>query len=308
MRHTQRSLTLLFLSLFLFNVGCAHNPQHQPTYNLPAHPPTASHLENVKVALVLSGGGARALAHAGVLEVLEQHQIPVDLIVGSSGGSLIGAIYADNPHSKTLKQKVIKLNKWDILDISWYSGFKMLWRLTGPVKGDALKRYLQTHLRSKNFNDLRIPMAVVTTDADTGETYVIRSGPIIPALHASSAIPMVFSPVHIYGRTLIDGGVSSPMPVEIAKEFSPKVIIAVDIGTSPDYGRVNNTYQLASRSLHISYFHLVKWQAKQADIVIHPNIDEYGMFDDHANEEMYEAGRQAAIKALPEIQKALKAS
>ena len=116
---------------------------------------------------------------------------------------------------------------------------------------------------------------------------------------------MVFKPVLLYGRKLVDGGVSSPLPVEVAKLYHPKVTIAIDIGTSPNYGPVNTGYELGYRSLHISYFYLTKWQAEQADVLIHPDIDKYGMFEDQHNEDMYEAGRQAAIKALPEIHKKL---
>jgi NTE family protein len=299
-----RCLKILLIACLVLNSGCAQHPL--PDFILlPDNPPPALQLENVRVAVVLSGGGARALAHAGVLEVLEQHKIPIDLIVGSSAGSIIGALYADEPHAHNMKNKVIALNKWDLLDLNWFASVQMLWRLTGPVEGNAIKLFVQKNIRAKDFNQLKIPLAVVTTDANKGEAFVIRSGPLAPALHASSAIPMLFNPVRIYGKTLVDGGVASPVPVEVAKQFSPKIIIAVDIGTSPDYGPINTTYQLAMRSLHISYFKLSKFQTAQADIVIHPAIDQFGMFDDHANEEMYEAGRTAAMQAIPEIQKAL---
>jgi NTE family protein len=257
------------------------------------------------VALVLSGGGARGLAHAGVIEVLEKHQIPIDLIVGSSAGSIIGALYADDPRAGQLRQKIIALNKWDLLDLNWFSGVRMLWQLRGPVEGHALRRFLQKNIKAYHFNHLQIPLAVVTTDIHRGNAFVIRSGPLIPALHASSAVPMVFSPVRLYGRTLVDGGVASPVPVEVAKQFHPKIIIAVDIGTSPDYGPVKNAYQLGVRSLHIAYYKLAYWQNQQADVVIHPAIDQFSMFDDHANEEMYQAGRKAAEEAIPGIRRLL---
>ena len=268
--------------------------------------PAVDNIENVHVALVLGGGGARGIAHAGVIEILEAHHIPVDLIVGSSAGSIIGALYADEPCAMSLKEKVINLRKADLLDLSWYSGVKMLWGyMTGPVEGYALKRFLKKTMRSTAFSELKIPLAVVATEVDSGKTFIIRSGPLDSALHASSAIPMMFSPVRLYGRTLVDGGVASPVPVEVAKQFSPKLIIAVDIGTSPDYGPVNNIYQLAMRSLHISYFNLAQSQTRMADIVIHPAVDDYGIFDDSVNETLYEAGRQAALDALPSIQQAL---
>jgi NTE family protein len=264
--------------------------------------PAVDNLENVRVALVLGGGGARGIAHAGVIEVLEAHHIPIDLIVGSSAGSVIGALYADDPCAKHLKKKIIHLKKADLLDLSWNSGLKMIWGyMTGPVEGKALKRFLNKTLNARSFSELKIPLAVVTTEINKGETIVIRSGRLDTALHASSAIPMLFTPVKFYGRTLVDGGVASPVPVEIAKQFSPKVIIAVDVGTSPDYGQVNNIYQLGMRSLHISYFNLAQSQTRMADIVIHPAVDDYSMFDDTINETLYEAGRQAALEALPDI-------
>ncbi|MCS5710363.1 patatin-like phospholipase family protein [Candidatus Berkiella aquae] len=274
---------------------------------MPLTPPPARPLHKVKVALVLSGGGARALAHAGVIEVLEKNHIPVDLIVGSSAGSIIGALYADEPNADKLREKIIALNKWDLIELNWKSGVKMFWQLRGPVEGNALRCFLQKNMKAYHFDDLHIPLAVVTTDVHHGDAFVIRSGPLVPAIHASSAVPMVFSPVQIYGRTLVDGGVASPVPVEIAKQFQPDIIIAVDIGTNPDHGSVKNAYQLGMRSLHIAYYKLSDWQNKAADIVIHPAVDQFGMFDDHANEHLYQAGQQAAFAALPQIQQLLEA-
>lgn len=296
---------LLFFFLFVL-MSCASRPALE-YISIPKTPPTPPPIGKVRVALVLGGGGARGVAHAGVLEVLEKNHIPVDLIVGSSVGSVIGALYADDPNAQRLRKKVINLQKWDVLDMNWWASIKMLWQITGPVSGDQLKHFLQTNMVSRDFKQLKIPLAVVTTDIHTGQTFIIRSGPIEPALHASSAIPMLFSAVPIYGKTLVDGGVSSPVPVEIAKRFKPDIIIAVDIGTTPDYGPVHNAYQAGYRALHISYFNLAKWQNKNADIVIHPAVDRYSMFDDTSNELLYQAGRTATYEVLPSIQAALKA-
>ncbi|MBS0288692.1 MAG: patatin-like phospholipase family protein [Proteobacteria bacterium] len=299
----RKILSAYFLIILLSLISCT---TPKPDFILlPEKPPAPALVQKPRLAIVLSGGGSRALAHAGVLEVLENHNISIDLIVACSAGSMIGALYADDPRANNLKQKIITLNKWDLLDPSMFHSIKMLWGLTGPVQGNAIKLFVQKNIKAKDFNQLQIPLVVVTTDVDKGEPYVIQSGPLAPALHASSAVPMLFSPVRLYGKTLVDGGVSSPVPVEVAKTFSPQVIIAVDISTSPDYGSVNNVYQLAMRSLHISYFKLSQWQTQQADIVIHPEVDNFGMFDDHANEEMYKAGKMAALNALPQIKRLL---
>lgn len=306
MRLSLVSSTILLYYLLMSCILSSCSYQRTPALIvLPNKPPPVRQLDNIKVALVLGGGGSRAVAHAGVLDVLEQHQIPIDLIVGCSAGSVIGALYADDPHSARLKEKIISLKKSDLLDPNWFTGFKMLWKLTGPVEGNALRLFIQDKISARDFNQLQIPLAVVTTNIDNGETFVINSGPLSPALHASSAVPMIFSPVTIYGKKLVDGGVASPVPVEVAKSFNPKVIIAIDINTSPDYGPVNSTLQLAMRSLHISYYRLSQWQTRQADVVINPDVNQFNMFDDHANEVLYEAGRKAALESLPQIKEIL---
>lgn len=303
MRFTSSLFSLFLWATLMVCTGCT-SPQPKLVL-VPNVLPPAPALKDLRVALVLSGGGARALAHAGVIEVLEKNHIPIDFIVGSSAGSVIGALYADSPNAEQLRKKIIALNKWDLLDVNVASGIRMFWQLRGPVEGNALRYFLQKNMRAHDFNQLTIPLAVVTTDIHRGDAFVIRSGPLVPAIHASSAIPMVFSPVQLYGRTLVDGGVASPVPVEIAERYAPKIIIAVDIGTSPDYGPVTNAYQLGIRSLHISYFKLSYWQNLQADVVIHPAIDAFSMFADHANEDMYQAGKEAAMAALPQIQQLL---
>ena len=290
----------IYFLMTLALLGCSSS--HQPLYQLKSNAlPPAPPLENIKIALVLSGGGARALAQAGVIDVLEENLIPIDLIVGSSSGSIIGALYADNPHSRHLRKKVIALKKWDLLDMSWTSGVKMLWSIEGPVQGTTFNHFVKKNIKAKHFSDLKIPLIAVTTDIHTGQVFPIRSGELAPALHASSAIPMLFAPVNIYGKVLVDGGVASPVPVDVAKEFSPKIIIAVDIGTPPTDGIINSTFKLGYRSLHISYYQLSQWELKQADVRIHPDVDKYSMFSDTSNAEMYRAGREAALKALPQI-------
>jgi NTE family protein len=284
--------------LFLLS-SCGQHIKPDP---YPAQMPVAPKLNNINVALVLGGGGARGVAHGGVIDVLEENHIPIDLIVGSSAGSVIGALYADDPRADQLRSKVITLKKWDILDVNWSAGLKMLWHINGPVQGDALKKFIKQNIHAKDFSQLKIPLIAVTTDINTGETFIIRSGPLAPALHASSALPMLFAPVKLYGRLLVDGGVASPVPVEVAKQFSPKITIAVDIGTTPNNGDVGSVFQLGYRSLHISYYQLSYWQTQQADVIIHPDIHKFSMFADGNNAQMYRAGREAAIKALPQIQ------
>ena len=285
-------------------IGCAHKPVIEPE---PIPIPVSQPQKPIQVAIVLSGGGARGVAHAGVLEIFEEYHIPVDLIVGSSAGSIVGALYADDPNAERLKKKLIALGKWDLLDVNLGAGVKMFWELNGPVRGNALKKYLKENLSQTYFEELQIPFVAVATDVDKGEAVALSQGALIPAIHASAAVPMLFSPVKWQGKTLVDGCVVSPIPVDVARSYSPKIVIAIDIGTSPDAGQVNTGYQVAMRSMHITYYQLAKRQAQEADFVIHPDVDQYGLFEDKFNQEMYEAGKAAALQALPAIQQQLQA-
>lgn len=290
---------LCFLICILMLVSCAHRPVAPPPQPFPE--PAEHWPEQIQVALVLSGGGSRGLAHAGVLEVFEEYNIPIDLMVGSSAGSLVGVMYADDPNAERLRQKLITLKKWDLIDLNVLVGLKMLWELEGPVGGSAIRKFLEANLQHTKFQDLAIPLAIVATDIHTGEAVVLDNGPVIPAVRASTAVPMLFKPVKLYGKTLLDGSIVSPIPVDVARRACPKLVIAVDVGTSPDSGAVNTGYEAGVRAMHITYYQLAKYQGKQADILIHPEVDKYGMFEDRFNQEVYEAGRQAALKAMPEI-------
>tara|TARA_R110002110_G_scaffold195770_1_gene405439 strand:- start:42964 stop:43881 length:918 start_codon:yes stop_codon:yes gene_type:complete len=281
-----------------FISSCGHQPVHIYTQSLP---PIPKPLKEINIALALGGGGARGIAHAGVLSVFEENHIPIDLIVGTSAGSIVGALYADNPNSQMLKEKLLKLNKWSFLDFNIKSGVKMLWKVSGMIEGHALRRYLKNTLQFHDFSMLSIPLAVVTTDIELGRPYTIRSGAIIPAVHASSAVPLVFTPVPLYGRQLVDGGVMSPVPVEIARQLGAKHVIAVDIGDVLEPIKVKGMYQLADRCLWLSYMALSNWQNHHADVLVQPKFLNSGMFDDSQLEVNYELGRQAALQALPEI-------
>ncbi len=120
----------------------------------------------------------------------------------------------------------------------------------------------------------------MATNVDDNHMTLLRSGPIAPAVHASAALPPFFSPVRIYRQTLIDGGVLAPVPVQVAKLYKPKVIIAVDISTPPSRERSKNTFELLYRALHMSYYELSRMQSTRADITIQPDLVGYGTFED----------------------------
>jgi len=177
----------------------------------------------------------------------------------------------------------------------------LFWHVGGVYNADRLKDLLENFIEADDFEQLQIPLVVVTTDIDKNKPFIIQSGKLAPALLASSAMPFIFSPINIYGKTLVDGGVISPVPVEIAKRFNPKVIIAVNVGAPPDEGMVVSTSSLVYKSAHIMYYTLANWQTSMADVVIEPNMLGVGMFDDDKNEKLYQEGIDAALKAIPQI-------
>ena len=186
----------LFLSAVLGGCHTFKLVYHDPEPILPYDKPKAP----IKVALVLGGGGSKGLAHLGVLHELEQVGIYPDLIVGCSSGALIGALYADNPNIQRLENLLLNLKRSDLMDFSFLAS------RFGIVKGNSLEKFLQTHLESKHFKNLKIPLVVVSADLISGELLELGAGPIIPALLASTAVPGVFKPVPYLGRFLVDGG------------------------------------------------------------------------------------------------------
>lgn len=251
--------------------------------------------DNIRLALVLGGGGARGLAHIGVLEEFERANIPIDIIVGCSAGSLVGAMYADCPNAAYCREILEPMNLKKFLDINiwkaWY----------GLAQGDAMRKTLQEHLTATTFDELQIPLLIVATDLYTGDLCTIGGGPIIPAVQSSCAVPMVYCPVQHLGRVFVDGGVIDPVPVCVAKRFDPEMIVVVDLECLLPRTFPKNIWEVGKRSAEITLL----WQSKAclqgADVVIRPELDQVGTFEDGLNEVIYEAGRKAAREAIPQI-------
>lgn len=296
-----KNILIFFIGVIL--TSCGSNPH---IVAVPETAPSPKKLGKVKVAVILGAGGSKGLAHLGVLEVLEENNISIDLIVGCSAGSIIGALYADNPNSLDLRDRLINLKRKDLLDTSWFSALQSPWRPKGPVQGYLLQKFLVDNLQTQNFEDLKIPFICATCDLHTGELFAIRSGPIAPAVLASCSIPPFFAPIELYGKTLVDGGVTDPVPVDLATPFKPDLIIAIDIATPLSDRKPSNLISITNRCAHISYLELSKLRAKQADVTVKPNLKAASMFDDSQNWRLYELGREAALEKLEEIKQKLR--
>jgi NTE family protein len=293
-------MRLTFFFLFLTLISCSSVDY---TIFVPGDAPEFKKNYKPEVVLVLGGGGAKGLAHLGVLEIFERNNIKIDMIVGSSAGAIIGAFYCDNPSIKHIKDIFINLKKEDLIEDVEFNYYTFPLMITGPVSGKKMRYFLANNLLAEKFSDLKIPLTVVSTDMQTAKTVAINSGHLVPAIHASSALPMVFKPVYLYGMTLSDGAIASPVPVSIAKQFSPKIIIAVNISQKPSDKKLSNNFDVVSRALDITYYQFTLRDLKGADVVINPEIKDMGILDDHRNDELYEAGVAAAQKAMPRIKK-----
>ncbi|HEY4485767.1 MAG TPA: patatin-like phospholipase family protein [Nitrospiria bacterium] len=254
-----------------------------------------------KIALVLGGGAARGFAHVGVIRTLEQEKIPIDLIVGTSVGSLIGAIYADKQNSFDLEAIAFRLEKEDIFDFSVFSSS------TGPVKGERLEQFVRQKISRQLIEDLPIPYAAVATNLNTGEAVVLDRGSVARAVRASSSIPGVFTPVRNGDLLLVDGGVVNNVPVDVARAMGADLIIAVNIGKDVINWEVSNIAEITLQAVNIMANEISSFKMRDADVLIEPQVGSIGMMDFSKKEYGIRAGISAAENAMPEIIKKIQA-
>ncbi|MBA3816858.1 MAG: patatin-like phospholipase family protein [Parachlamydiaceae bacterium] len=277
------------------SVGCS-TYHYYPSDSPPPLPHCVEIKKPIRLVLVLGGGGARGIAHVGVLEELEKANIPIDVVVGSSAGSIVGALYADGESTEHLKEVFLSLKSNYLMDLNLFAC------RYGLCQGRTLRRFLENNLDATTFEELKIPFYAVSTDLYSGELVPIGGGPIVAAIEASAAIPFIFTPVSLHGRVLVDGGVIDPCPVRVAKHFGADIIVAVELCNLLPPRLPSNLFGVACRSLEITFL----WQSEDcistADVVISPELGEVGCFDDKYHEAIYQAGREAAIKMIPKIQ------
>ena len=250
-----------------------------------------------KVALVLGGGAARGFAHVGVIRVLEQEKIPIHMIVGTSVGSLIGALYASDPNSLNLEWLAFTIEKEDIFDYS------IVYSKMGPVLGERLEKFIQTKVKAKTLEQMKIPFYAVATDLNSGGTWVFEKGSVAKAVRASCSIPGIFQPLELGGRMYVDGGVTDNLPVDVARARGADIIIAVNIQKNIQNPQVNSLIDVILQSINIMGRELVTYKCRDYDVLIEPNVGEVGMTDFSQKKRLVDAGVQAAKQALPKIRK-----
>ncbi len=265
--------------------------------------PPGAETPKPKVALVLGGGAARGFAHIGVIRTLEQEKIPIDLIVGTSVGSLIGAIYAADMNSFELEWTAFTLEKDDVFDYAILSAITSM----GPVKGDKLEAFVRNKVAVANIENLKLPFAAVATDLNRGTRVVLDRGPVASAVRASSAIPGVFNPVGLQGRLLVDGGVVDNIPIDVAQEKGADIVIAVDISENVTNFNITNVVDVMLQAVSIIMNENTKQKKKEADVLITPSVGNVAMLDFTQKKRCMQAGIEAAQRAMPEIREKIEA-
>ena len=240
-----------------------------------------------KVALVLGGGGAKGASAVGVLKYMEKSGVPIDMVVGTSIGSIVGGLYAMGQTSEQL-DSLFRTRAWANL-------------FTGSLMGDSIVRTLRDLTGGEvSFESLQKPFRCVAVDMNRMKEVVLKEGDLAQAMRASMAIPVVFKPVKIGNMKLVDGGVLNNLPVDVAREMGADYVIAVDL-------TVNKHENNSSSLLSLLRPDLKKYQRnrKDADIYINPNLKGYGAEDFMPNKiaEMIDLGEKAGKASLKEMKK-----
>ncbi len=261
----------------------------------PTPPPVA---KPVKLALALGGGAARGFAHVGVIKTLESQGIFPDIIAGTSAGAVVGALYAAGNNGFELQKLAHRLDETKISD----------WSLPdrGVLKGESLQQFVNDAVGQRPLESLKKPFGAVATDLHSGESIVFRTGNTGIAVRASATVPGVFQPVKVSGREYVDGGLSSLIPVRAARQMGGDVIIAVDISARPGNQPVRSTLDILMQTFTIMGQSLARYELKEADVVIRPQVGSVGSTDFQARHDAILEGEKAAQAALPQIREALR--
>ena len=248
------------------------------------------------IALVLGSGGARGYAHIGAIQVLEQSGIRPDFIVGTSAGSIVGSLYASGKNANQIRDIALNMKASDVRDIRL--------DMKGFFDGQKVEDYVNDQVSDVPLQRLPIPMYVVATQLKEGKKVVFNYGNTGQAVRASVSIPSMFIPTKIGTDEYVDGGLVSPVPVDVARKLGADIIIAVDILAQPMYTETSNVWGLFNQNINIMQKNLAQIELKNADIVIQPDLREkLHIFDVSGRELTMQAGVDATVAQLGQIQK-----
>jgi len=295
---TERTATLLAV---LFLAGCASVSTQKPA---PVSVTTAvvpAALKPPIIGLVLGGGAARGFAHIGVIQALEEAGIRPDLVVGTSAGSVVAALYASGKNGKEL-QKVA-----ESMEEASFSDWRLPFFKPGVLKGEALARFISSQVGGRQIQDLPMSLGVVATDLDSGRGVLFQRGDAASAVRASSAIPALFQPVLIGGREYVDGGLVAPVPVQFARQMGAQVVIAVDISSAPQINAASDTFQILMQTFSIMGKSISVFELREADVVVKPALTGLSSASFASRTQAISAGHQAMMLWVSRLRSAIQA-
>lgn len=290
-----------------------------------------NNLVRPKIGLVLSGGGAKGAAHVGVIRVLENMGVPVDLVVGTSMGAIVGGLYASGLSGEELENAVLQIDWEDIFDDDPPraerslrrkrddADFLVRYRLglkhgepqlpQGVILGQKLMlalRKLSARGARSDFDDLAHPFRAVATDLESGEPVVLSSGSLALAMRASMSVPGVFPPVNYDGRLLIDGGVANNLPIDVARAMGADIVIAVNVQTGPKpREKLRSVISIVDQTINLLILRESRRQVETLDdndLLIEPSLGEIGSGDFLRMEEAIKLGESAALNAKTRLE------
>jgi len=261
-----------------------------------------------KIGIALGSGGAKGLAHIGVLKALEKHNIPISYIAASSIGAFIGAHYARFHDIKRLEEVVLSFNRkkgFELFDFTVSGG--------GIIKGKKTESFVAEILENAQFEDLKIPFAAVATDFNTAESIIFTEGKLSKAIRASISVPAFYQPVFYQNRLLADGGLSNPVPVTVAKNMGADITIAVNLDQVFHDNKLDSIPPLSQIPMHavtILRHNLAYYGIQSADVIISPQnkfhiglVGWNNLFDNAKVIQIIKEGEDATEKVIPEIEK-----
>lgn len=261
--------------------------------------------QKIKIGLALGSGGARGLAHIGVIKALLKNNIPIDLVAGTSAGALVGGLYCSWQDIDEIEKQFLALRYRDLLKILSDPSFR-----SNIFHGDIVVKFLNGKLGEISIEKLPIPFAAVATDMVSGETIVFKKGNLAESIRASGSLPGIFKPMALDDKYLIDGGTSLPIPATIAKKMGADFVIAVNLDN--DFfpriiqpGRKPSIPQTLQSSIQLLRYHLANQCANDADFVIAPKLIGIKLNHFINGKHIIDIGEKAAEECIPDIKKAL---
>jgi len=269
----------------------------------PAPAPVARPARPIRIGLALGGGAARGFAHIGVIKALEARNIHVDLVSGTSAGSVVAALYASGMNGFEINKLALTMDEASISD--WAMPFST----RGFLHGLALQNFLNTTLHDRPIEKMAKPLGVVATDLHSGQPILFQRGNTGIAVRASCSLPSIFDPVKIGGREYVDGGLVSPVPAAFARRMGADFVIAVDISARPETAATTNQFDVLMQTFTIMGQSIKTYELdKYADVVIRPGLNAMSGSDFGQRNAAILAGEEAVAKMMPELDRKLAAA